>query len=879
MALHTSSRWQRVIAIAALLSMPAVSAEALVTTDNPILFVAQVPVGGFGAGTSVFGNHLTSIAAMPRGGDLMIRYGDGTLKNLTHDAGYGDTNVMQGANAIAVREPCVHWDGTKALFSMVVGTATAQYQQGSWRWQIYEVSGLGKNDTPQIRKIDNQPTQYNNVSPIYATNGRILFTSDRPRGGEAHLYPQRDEYESAYIVSGIWSLDEATGDLELIEHSPSGATSLSLDSFGRVIFTKWDHLQRDQQGDAPDVVAAYQSFTYASEDADAAKTTVLAGAEVFPEPRDNQDPGYSPALSLHTFNHFFPWEINEDGTAEETLNHVGRHEFGGAYTEGSFVADDNLSYYTPDAYHANTVKIGGDGGLFHLREDPNNPGDFLATVAPEFGTASGGTLMRITGAPSINPDQMHLYKVTPTNSGATPVPSSTGYFRNPLPLTDGQIVAAHTAATGQAANTGTTQAPNWNYSFRLKKLAASGPTMAAGELLTTGITKTLKWWTPDSLASWTGTLWEIDPVEVVARTMPAPRQSVLPPIEAAVFTDEAVDVDEFRQYLRDNELALIVTRNVTQRDRADLQQPFNLSVPGGVESIGAPGTVYDVSHLQIFQGDALRGYGPINAPRPGRRLLARPMHGTGVSQDAGAPIGGVTIASDGSIAAIVPARRALTWQLTGPDGKAVVRERNWLSFQAGEIRVCTNCHGTNTQSQTGDSAPTNEPEALHLLLADWKTGGGPTDCTSGIALAKPVLKVKAAPFLAKFGATALLPVPFIAVDPTANGVRVVVAGVVDATIPGGAGWTTRGTNWSYRDNLGAIGGVTRLQIRNLSAKESGRLMIKLKASGSAKTLPAPAAVEASVTFGTDDECAAFTWNPPGTTAPKCEGNSSRLTCR
>ncbi len=45
-------------------------------------------------------------------------------------------------------------------------------------------------DTPVITRVPNQPAAYNNVSPTYGTDDRILFTSDRPRGGEAHLYPQ-----------------------------------------------------------------------------------------------------------------------------------------------------------------------------------------------------------------------------------------------------------------------------------------------------------------------------------------------------------------------------------------------------------------------------------------------------------------------------------------------------------------------------------------------------------------------------------------------------------------------------------------------------------------------------------------------------------------
>ena len=73
------------------------------------------------------------------------------------------------------------------------------------------------------------------------------------------------------------------------------------------------------------------------------------------------------------------------------------------------------------------------------------------------------------------------------------------------------------------------------------------------------------------------------------------------------------------------------------------------------------------------------------------------------------------------MAAFVPARRALTWQLTDPAGAGVVRERNWVSFAPGEVRVCASCHGLNTASQTGGSAPVNQPEALRDLLRYWRT--------------------------------------------------------------------------------------------------------------------------------------------------------------
>jgi hypothetical protein len=870
-------------------------ARALPTTPNPVLFVTQVPVGGFASLTSTFGNHLGGLEPAPRGGDLVIRYGDGTLRFLTQEAGYG-VSGRQGATAIAVREPCVHWSGTKALFSMVVGAPTQQYQIKSYRWQIYEVSGLGKNETASIRRVDGQPASFNNVSPIYGTDGRILFTSDRPPTGEAHLYPQRDEYESTATVVGIYSLDETSGTVTLIEHSPSGAFSLSLDSFGRVIFTKWDHLQRDQQGDAPGVVATYGAFTWASEAADAAKTTTLAGAEVFPEPRSAGDPAYSPTLSKHTFNHFFPWEINQDGTAEETVNHIGRHELGGSYTDGSFVADQNLSYYVPPQFHANRVRIRGDGGLLQLREDPTHPGDFLATDAPEFGTAASGTLMRLTGAPSVNPDSMTLTAVTPTHDDAD-VPTDTGYFRNPLPLSDGTLLAAHTAATDQLQNVGSTQAPNWTYQFRLKVLTKQGSFYAPSASLTAGIQKSVSWYTPDVLASFNGTLWELDPVEVVARPVPTARVATMPDVEAQVFAQESVDVAAFRAWLAENELALIVSRNVTQRDRADRQQPFNLRVPGGVSSVATGGgTIYDVSYMQIFQADAVRGYGGASQPSAGRRLLARPMHQEGVSQAEDAPAGAVEIGSDGSMAALVPARRALTWQLTDDDGKGIVRERNWLSFQAGEIRVCTSCHGINTVSQTGAAPPTNAPLALRTLLQEWKTGAppvptpspsptpGPTpaagDACDGPEADKARLRVRTLRSLIVIDGRAQIPKPWTTVAPQVYGVRVVIDGVLDVAVPGGAGWTVNkaGTRWRYRSATGAIGGIRRIDIADRSASVDGRVLFNVRFEN-APALPELGAHDLSIGFGSAAECVSKHFAAPPALSPSCTGMEQSVVCR
>jgi hypothetical protein len=165
-----------------------------------------------------------------------------------------------------------------------------------------------------------------------------------------------------------------------------------------------------------------------------------------------------------------------------------------------------------------------------------------------------------------------------------------------------------------------------------------------------------------------------------------------------------------------------VSRNVTTRDEADRQQPFNLQVAGGgVKSEATSGKLYAVSHLQIFQADQVRGLGGVEDPRRGRRVLARLLHDPAVKNPpGGGPAASVGVSADGSVAAFVPAHRALTWQLLSPQGEPVVRERYWLTLRAGEVRMCPSCHGANSRDQLGRASPSNSPQALRALLQYWK---------------------------------------------------------------------------------------------------------------------------------------------------------------
>jgi hypothetical protein len=165
-------------------------------------------------------------------------------------------------------------------------------------------------------------------------------------------------------------------------------------------------------------------------------------------------------------------------------------------------------------------------------------------------------------------------------------------------------------------------------------------------------------------------------------------------------------------------------RNVTTRDDADQQQPYNLRVPGGVQTLGNNGTPYDIAHMQFFQGDQIRGVGGTVSPTPGRRVLAQAMHDPVAQRsnaaNPGGPVGSVPIFTDGSVALFAPAARAMAWNSTAADGTPVVRERYWINFQPGEIRACDGCHGVNQQNQAGQPAAANTALALRALLARWR---------------------------------------------------------------------------------------------------------------------------------------------------------------
>ncbi len=708
----------------------------------PILFVTQVPIAGDDVArmtvTSTFANHLPTTAAAARGGDLMLckaptgqtqcTVANGGLRNLTAEAGFGTTgsNGFQDANAIAVRDPAVNFNATRAVFSMVIGAPVQPNGVETYTWQLFEISNLQAvlgGAVASIAIVPNQP-DYNNINPNYLSDGRIVFVSDRPRNGAALLSPIKDEYRGQPANSGLWSLDPASGQLDLLEHTPGGSFTPFVDSFGRLLFVRWDHLMQDNNN-----VAANAPVDFVSE----TSLSTQSAIELFPEPIQSV-----PGSNVNNFeiNQFFPWMINQDGSVEETINHIGRHELKFAVNK-TFSNDANLVALQQPA-NRNWLS-----NFFQMREDPTVRGRYVGVDALEFGTHASGQIVAINAASGntlLNPENMSVQYINSKSLvGTLNQPPAIGHFRDPLPLSDGSLVAAFSSFYPAEP----VSASSASYTFRLVTLSKNQTANADavnGPPLTPGVSKTVSYFVGPNLVTQSNVaLWELQPVEIAARaTPPMTSESALAIPEQQAFTASGVAEADMREFLARENLALVVMRNVAQRDDIDRQQPFNLHVTNGITILANPltgGMTYDLDWMQFFQADQVRGYGAPPGGIPGRRTMARPLNDArsvlfNPPLTPGALPGSAEISADGSVAVFVPARRAMTWQSLSPANTPVVRERYWIEFQQGEIRACDSCHGVNNLNQAmqgvyPQSSPAAPPAAQALidLLSWWKANG------------------------------------------------------------------------------------------------------------------------------------------------------------
>src|SRR4051812_5423508 len=125
---------------------------------NPILFVTQVPMpeevntrtipNNYMSCVSPFGSHLGGTEFAGRGGSLWVRFPANAIPALNHQVvdllAVADWSAIPGgkppANTIAVRNPSVYWDKSKAVFSMVSGAPSGPNDTTTFFWQLYKIT-------------------------------------------------------------------------------------------------------------------------------------------------------------------------------------------------------------------------------------------------------------------------------------------------------------------------------------------------------------------------------------------------------------------------------------------------------------------------------------------------------------------------------------------------------------------------------------------------------------------------------------------------------------------------------------------------------------------------------------------------------------------
>jgi hypothetical protein len=440
-------------------------------------------------------------------------------------------------------------------------------------------------------------------------------------------------------------------------------------------------------------------------------------SEVFPEPL----PGPGEPFGL-AFDLFLPWTINQDGHELNTLNHLGRHELTPDFPRsGPDIGLENFSADVPDLPPGGMLPaITRATSFLHLSEHPTSPGRYLG-VDVLATSLSAGRAVSVFAPPTLNPDEVTVRLI-----------SQLGLARDVSWLADERLMGSwvpgppleHSHYGGDPNQQPIP--PNFMPTSPFTLRIANGPTrLDRGITPVPPTTVTTTQFVRGAEVTRTADLWQLQPVEVLARPVPPPLTVPIENPEASVFIRTGVSPGTFKSWLTQNNMAVLVCRNVTTRDQADKQQPFSIAVTDGIASSLPDVPVRAVDRMQFFQGDYLRSYADSvgGTPEPGRRITARPLHHESFAANppTSGPAGSVPLAPDGSLAALVPAGRAISWQLEERDNTPVIRERYWLSFHSGEFRMCTSCHGVNKTDQTGHPPATNSPEALRSLLAHLKS--------------------------------------------------------------------------------------------------------------------------------------------------------------
>ena len=135
----------------------------------------------------------------------------------------GDVTVLLDAPAGGVRDPQMHYDGTKLLFSY--------RKPNEEHFHLFEINV----DGTELRQLTDGP--FDDIEPTYLPNGKIVFCSSRC-----------NRWVACWKVP-VANLYQCDGDGANIRAFSSNAVTENTPSVlhdGRVLYTRWEYVGRSQ---------------------------------------------------------------------------------------------------------------------------------------------------------------------------------------------------------------------------------------------------------------------------------------------------------------------------------------------------------------------------------------------------------------------------------------------------------------------------------------------------------------------------------------------------------------------------------------------------------------------------------------------------------
>jgi hypothetical protein len=195
-----------------LLQREALLANPLVS-GQPVLFVSRPPY------PNVHGPDET----MYQSNEPIVRGSfqkGGMLKLL--DAATGTARTIVSSPNGMVRDPDVHFDGKKILFSM--------RKDIDDDYHLYEIDADGSN----LRQLTFAP-KVSDLQPVYLPDGRIMFSSTRE---PKYIHCQRHLMASLFLMEGDGANIRQVGFNTLFE----GRNSLTPD--GKILYSRWEYVDK-----------------------------------------------------------------------------------------------------------------------------------------------------------------------------------------------------------------------------------------------------------------------------------------------------------------------------------------------------------------------------------------------------------------------------------------------------------------------------------------------------------------------------------------------------------------------------------------------------------------------------------------------------------